>query len=200
MRSASTRSARSARAAISSARRTRRTRYKTAFYAPIISDWRNFETWARGRLADARSSAPTGSGRSGSPTYEEPLHGPGDPRGAQRLRREAQGRRRRADGFLSRRMAHVRSTPTPSVFELKHWLATSPPVDGGEEGRELARAGALANTPLAEGGEVCPKGRSGGPPPTADRSGESRRKPGTTPAPAISGRAIIRRKPCCGWN
>ena len=39
-------------------------RYKTAFYSPILSDWRNFETWAK-PARRPRSSGPTGSGRSG---------------------------------------------------------------------------------------------------------------------------------------
>ena len=74
-------------------------RYKTAFYAPVISDWRNFETWAE-------AGSPTALERANR-VWKERLaslraagDGPGDQGGAQRLRRQAQGRRRRADGFL----------------------------------------------------------------------------------------------------
>jgi trimethylamine---corrinoid protein Co-methyltransferase len=30
-------------------------RYRTAFYAPLISDWRNYEAWAEAGQPDARS-------------------------------------------------------------------------------------------------------------------------------------------------
>ena len=75
-------------------------RYKTAFYSPIISDWRNYETWAEAGSPDrhrARQPHLEGAPRD----LRGALYGPGDPRGAQRLRRQAQGRRRRADGFLT---------------------------------------------------------------------------------------------------
>ena len=41
----SRRCARSARAAISSAPPHTQSRYRNAFFAPMISDWRNYETW-----------------------------------------------------------------------------------------------------------------------------------------------------------
>ena len=41
----STRCARSAPAGISSARQHTQSRYRTAFFPPMISDWRNYETW-----------------------------------------------------------------------------------------------------------------------------------------------------------
>ena len=50
-------------------------RYKTAFYAPIISDWRNFETWAE-------AGSPTAIERANRvwkerlATYEEPYMDP----------------------------------------------------------------------------------------------------------------------------
>ena len=75
MRWASRRSARSARAATSSARQHTQDRYKTAFYAPIISDWRNFETWAE-------AGSPTAMERANRvwkerlATYEQPYMDP----------------------------------------------------------------------------------------------------------------------------
>ena len=44
-------SARSAPAATSSAAAHTQARYRTAFYAPMVSDWRNYESLARGRRA-----------------------------------------------------------------------------------------------------------------------------------------------------
>ncbi len=115
----STPSASSARAAISSARQHTQDRYKTAFYSPIISDWRNFETWAEAGIADrAGARQPRVEGAAGD--LRGAVHGPGDPRGAQRLRRKAQGRRRRADGFLRFSLISIDrlhdQTPTPSRF------------------------------------------------------------------------------------
>ena len=64
------RCARSGRADISSAEHTQ-SRYRTAFFPPTISDWRNYESSARGRLADrlrrGRASCRRASAR---------LHGP----------------------------------------------------------------------------------------------------------------------------
>ena len=66
---------RSAPAAISSARQHTQDRYKTAFYSPIISDWRNFETWAE-------AGSPTAIERANRvwkerlATYEEPYMDP----------------------------------------------------------------------------------------------------------------------------
>ena len=43
-------------------------RYATAFYAPFLSDWRNYEAWEEAGAVDAPSSGPTGSGRRSSPS------------------------------------------------------------------------------------------------------------------------------------
>lgn len=32
-------------------------RYETAFYSPLVSDWRNYETWAEAGSLDARDRA-----------------------------------------------------------------------------------------------------------------------------------------------
>jgi trimethylamine--corrinoid protein Co-methyltransferase len=32
-------------------------RYEHAFYSPMVSDWRNFETWAEGGSVDATTRA-----------------------------------------------------------------------------------------------------------------------------------------------
>ena len=130
---------RSAPAAISSARQHTQDRYKTAFYSPIISDWRNFETWAEAGSPTAiekRQPRLEGAARD----LRGALHGPGDPRGAQRLRRQAQGRRRRADGFLS---LHRCSRSGPHSVWL---LDTSPPRRGED-------ALAARRSPLPRRGE-----------------------------------------------
>ena len=68
-------------------------RYRTAFYAPMISDWRNYETWQRGRHRRRPTTRRTASGSSGSPPIEEP---PMDP--AIREELEAFVARRKAEG------------------------------------------------------------------------------------------------------
>ena len=39
-------------------------RYRTAFHKPMISDWRNYETWEEAGIAGGCLARPTGSGRS----------------------------------------------------------------------------------------------------------------------------------------
>ena len=73
-------------------------RYEHAFYAPMLSDWRNFETWreagaltadqARERAVEAALGGVRAAGA-----------GPRDRRGAQGVRRAPQARGRRARGL-----------------------------------------------------------------------------------------------------
>ena len=83
--------------------------FGTAAHAGPLQDRLLFADHLRlAQLRDlgARPAAPTAIERANRiwkerlATYEEPLHGPGDPRGARRLCRQAPRRRRRADGFL----------------------------------------------------------------------------------------------------
>ena len=63
--SPSTRSRRSGRTGHYFGSSTRRTAISTAFYAPIVSDWRNYEAWQLdGSRLDARTRAPDLQGRS----------------------------------------------------------------------------------------------------------------------------------------
>ena len=49
--------ARSARAGTSSAAPHTQARYRTAFYAPLVSDWRNYESWREAGAPDAARHA-----------------------------------------------------------------------------------------------------------------------------------------------
>ncbi len=91
--------ARSGPAAISSARQHTQSRYRDAFFAPMISDWRNYETWR-----EAGSPTAVRHGRAALQGAARELRAAADRAGAARgvggVRRPPQGGRRRADGFL----------------------------------------------------------------------------------------------------
>ena len=74
-------------------------RYRDAFYAPMISDWRNFEAWhdAGEPVAWQRAKRDLQGSAGGQRTAAD---GSGDFRRTRRFCRQTQGRRRRADGFL----------------------------------------------------------------------------------------------------
>ena len=74
-------------------------RYRNAFFAPMISDWRNYESWREAGAPDRL--------RHGEPPLQGEARflcrapdGGSRSRGARSLRRETQGRRRGEDGFL----------------------------------------------------------------------------------------------------
>ena len=76
-------------------------RYRNAFFAPMISDWRNYESWREAGSPTAYDTAER--------IYKQRLDSlqsaadrAGAARGAGGLRRPPQGRGRRADGFLKR--------------------------------------------------------------------------------------------------
>jgi hypothetical protein len=75
-------------------------RYENAFYSPFLSDWSNYENWEdRGAVTTVqRANTVCKNPR----RIRGAADGRGDPRGAGSLRRAAQGRGRRADGFLRR--------------------------------------------------------------------------------------------------
>ena len=70
-------------------------RYETAFYAPILSDWRNFETWREAGALDTarRANAIWKQAAGGFPAAAARSR---DRRGAEGVRRQAQGTGRRA--------------------------------------------------------------------------------------------------------
>ena len=74
-------------------------RYSTAFYQPLISDWRNFPNWeASGRpTAEKKANA---LWKQALAEYQPPPSRPRSAGGDRRLRGEARGRRRREDGLL----------------------------------------------------------------------------------------------------
>ena len=107
----------SARAAISSARQHTQARYKTAFYCADPLRLAQLRDLGRGRLADRdRAGQP---GLEGAPRgLRGALHGPGDPRGARRLRRQAQApkaARRRIFDRLARALMAERSHEASST-------------------------------------------------------------------------------------
>ena len=57
-------------------------RFKNAFYAPILSDWRNYETWAEAGSPTAYQKA-NRIWKERLAAYEKPVHGPGGGRGGQ---------------------------------------------------------------------------------------------------------------------
>ena len=81
MRSASRPSARSAPAAISSAPPHTLARYETAFYSPIISDWRNYQQWLAAGKPEALQKA-NASLRQALAALRAAADRPGDRRGA----------------------------------------------------------------------------------------------------------------------
>ena len=113
-------------------------RYKNAFYAPIISDWRNFET---GSSPAPRPPwrAPTASGRNASRLTKKPPMDPAIAERNRRLRHPPHRRRRRPDGFLRRGFEQCPSS-LRCIDEtrppLRHGLDardTSPPLRGVED-------------------------------------------------------------------
>ena len=70
-------------------------RFRTAFHRPMVSDWRNYETWAEAGRPEAG-----GQGDAARPRLPRRLRaaadGPGRARGARRLRRPPRRRGRRA--------------------------------------------------------------------------------------------------------
>ena len=92
---------RSGRAATSSATEHTQSRYRTAFHRPMLSDWRNFETW--------EEAGSPGGAEQGQPDLEgaaRRLRAAADgrrrPRGARGVRRPPGRRGRRPDRLLTR--------------------------------------------------------------------------------------------------
>ena len=78
-------------------------RYRTAFHKPMLSDWRNYETWEEaGSPRAARQGEPDLEGA--ARRLRAAADGRVAPRGAPGVRRPAQGRGRGPDGLLMRRV------------------------------------------------------------------------------------------------
>ena len=88
------------------------------------------------------------------------VHGPGDPRGARRLRRQAPGRRRRPDGFLRLRLqSRLRRCDDDDPLSVSAVASTPlPRIDGGEDAPAASLAPFLSPT---KGGEVSRRSRDG---------------------------------------
>ena len=72
-------------------------RFETAFYRPILSDWRNFETWAGRRRADRDGAGERRSGSSCSPSSSR--------------RRSTPARAEAIDAFVARRKREIGGWP-----------------------------------------------------------------------------------------
>ncbi len=127
-------------------------RYRTAFHSPILSDWRNFESW---QLAGSPTAIQKANRvwKERLASLREAADGPGHRRRARRLRRAAHRRRRRPDGFLRflaawYQFAHdqfplsvsLRSTPLPprrgtGYAGRSHGTHPLPSRSGGEVSR-----------------------------------------------------------------
>ena len=75
-------------------------RFETAFYAPMLSDWRNYETWSEDGSKTAYQRANTKLYKQLLAEYEEPAIDPATKDADQRFRRPSHRRRR----FLRRRL------------------------------------------------------------------------------------------------
>ena len=76
-------------------------RYRTAFYTPLISDWRNYGTWENDGAKTATERANTVYQETLA-RYVAPERDPARRRGAERVRRSTHGRGRRAADHLTR--------------------------------------------------------------------------------------------------
>ncbi len=100
-------------------------RYEHAFYAPLISDWRNFQQWVAAGRPEAHQKA-NQLYRQALAQYEAAADRQGGRRGARSLRQQAQGGGRRADGFLARSAAILADVALAgalerrALFELRH--------------------------------------------------------------------------------
>ena len=84
-------------------------RYEHAFYRPILSDWRNFETWFEDGAVGRHPARPSTVQRAADAISQAGAR-PGDQGRSRRLRRPAH-RTRRCTGQLTRR-------PVPTCFAL----------------------------------------------------------------------------------
>ena len=132
-----------ARAGISSAPSTPSARYRTAFFAPMISDWRNYETWREAGSPTAVDAAERIVAERLARLRRAAVRA-GAPRGARSFRRTPQGRGRRADRLLSA-PAQVawrgRSASTRPSRACSSRSGVGVGLWGGASGAILARAG-----------------------------------------------------------
>ena len=81
-------------------------RYRTAFHKPMLSDWRNYETWEEAGSPELPvQGEPDLEGAAGG--LRAAADGPGDPRGARGVRRPPRRRGRRPDRLLRFEAASV---------------------------------------------------------------------------------------------
>ena len=127
-------------------------RYTSAFYAPFLSDWRNYEAWTEAGSPHHRAARQPHL--EGDPRrVRAAAHGRRHPRGARRLRRPPQARGRRADGLLTsaaRRAPFRRNVREETETCEPHF---SPPL------RSRALAAGAASAQTAPAPAPAPAGR-----------------------------------------
>ena len=99
-------------------------RYTTAFYAPFLSDWRNYEAWDRGRRGPDTEQRANHIWKAILAEFEPPPMDRRHPRRARRLRRPPQGRGRRSHRLLTRPAARE-----PSLAKLGQETVTCDPMN-----------------------------------------------------------------------
>ena len=149
-------------------------RFKTAFHKPMLSDWRNYETWE-----EAGSPEVAGQGQpdlEGAPRrVRAAADGRGHPRGAGRLRRPPRRRGRRPD-----RLLRGGSVKRETQCRRHRWWRGRrqrpvPPDEGRLDGRHAPGA------PRADGRLHVARRR---------RHAHAQRRPERRPAPAVHDPAV----------
>ena len=142
-------------------------RYTSAFYAPFLSDWRNYEAWAEAGSPHHRAARQPHL--EGDPRrIRAAADGRGHPRRARRLRRPPQARGRRAHRLLTRGAARapLRRNVREETRDMRATLLTAAAVGALAAGAASAQT---APTPVARG--------------TRTRSSSPRRRPRSPTGP-----------------
>ena len=87
-------------------------RYRNAFFAPMISDWRNYESWQEAGSPTAYDTA-NRLYKQRLAAYRGAADGSGHSRGTRSLCRPPQGRGRRADRLLTKTRGRCHEVPCP---------------------------------------------------------------------------------------
>ena len=149
-------------------------RYRTAFHKPMLSDWRNYETWEEAGSPELPRKA-NRIWKELLAAYEPPPMDPADRRGARRVRRPAGGRGRRPDRLLKGTDREVISPGRRHRRRRRRVQRAVPPDQGRLDGRRAARAA------RADGRLDVACGR---------RHAHAQRRPERGPPPAVHDQAV----------
>ena len=154
-------------------------RYRTAFHKPMLSDWRNYETWQEAGSPELPAKA-NRIWKELLAAYEPPPMDPAIARGARGVRRPPGRRGRRPDRLLkrprSRRGPHEVIGPgRRHRWRRRRRQRAVPPDEGGLDRRRAPRAA------RADGGLDLARGR---------RDAHPQRRPERLQAPAVHDPAV----------